>query len=347
MKSLENKTGLILDLFFGIVIMPLMIFLGSVSHIWSISPRFAFITVVYLYLVYVLTRLVNVPRIIIKKSYWRLGGMAVGMIFTTWLLTKYPLPEMDFVIPSMSEYQTRVRNHNIAITVWLLFSVTLSYSVSVSFIIELYRRVLLQNIIENQRNKAELALYKAQINPHFMFNTLNSLYSLIVGTSQKAEDAFIKFSELMKYTYLNAENDEVLLLEEVNYISNYIDLQLLRFNGHTKVIWKYEMDDETVKIPPIIFLTFIENTFKYGASSSQDCEVYIELILKKGVLNFKTSNRIMRNSDEFRKDAPIGISNCQSRLSVLFPENFELKVKEEEGWFKVDLTINICSSILI
>lgn len=201
--------------------------------------------------------------------------------------------------------------------------------------------MLLQSIVENQRDKAELALYKAQINPHFLFNTLNSLYSLVIGTSQKAEDAFIKFTELLKYTYITAENDWVTISDEINYINNYIDLQLIRLNSHTNVIRYCSVDDETASIPPMIFLTFVENTFKYGASTSQNCDIIIKLHLNKGILIFETENKIVKHSDEFRKDMPVGINNCKNRLSVLFPDRYSLNIQEHNGIFRVFLKIDM------
>lgn len=341
MKSLEYKTNLIFDLFFSIVIMPLLIVLGSVYSWWRVSPVFTCLTIGYLYGCYFLTKKQNLPQLILSKSYYRLAGILVVLIALTYILTLYPLPKMDFVIPSMSEYQTRVRNYNMAITIWFMFSVILCYSLSVAFIKELYRRKLLQSIVEIQRDKAELSLYKAQINPHFLFNTLNSLYSLVVGTSPKAEDAFIKFTELLRYTYITAENDEVPICEEINYINNYIDLQLIRLNGRTNVIWNCSIDDENTVIPPMIFLTFVENTFKYGASANRNCDILISLRLENGILVFETENRIMKHSDEFRKDMPTGINNCRCRLSVLFPDRYTLEIKEEGDVFKVRLQINL------
>lgn len=250
MKSLEYKTDLIFDLFFCIIIMPLLIILGPAQYWWRTSPVFTCLAISYLYGCYFATKAMSLPRLVLSKSYYRIISITVLLLILTYLLTLYPLPEMDFVIPSMSEYQTRVRNYNITITVWLLFSVVICYSLTVSFIKELYHRQLLQSIVENQRNKAELALFKAQINPHFLFNTLNSLYSLVIGTSQKAEDAFIKFTELLKYTYVTAGKDWVTIADEIDYINNYIDLELIRLDNHTKVIRDCSVDDDQARIPP-------------------------------------------------------------------------------------------------
>ena len=341
MKSLEHKTNLIFDLFFCIIIMPLLIFLGPAHFWWKTSPVFTCLAISYLYGCYFATKALKLPELILTKSYYKLAGIIAGFILLTYLLTLYPLPEMDFVIPSMSEYQTRVRNYNMAIALWFMFSVVICYSLTVAFIKELYHRLLLQSILENQRDKAELALYKAQINPHFLFNTLNSLYSLVIGTSQKAEDAFIKFTELLKYTYITAENDWVTIRDEIDYINNYIDLQLIRLDRRTNVVRECTVDDETANIPPMIFLTFVENAFKYGASGTRDSEILIRLRLKDGQLLFETRNMIVRHSDEFRKDMPVGINNCRSRLSGLFPGRYSLRIAEDNGIFHVNLTINL------
>ena len=340
MKSLEHKTNLIFDLFFCIVIMPLLIIIGPARYWWSTSPVFTCLAITYLYGCYFTTKFLRLPELILSKSYYRIGVLSFIFVLLTYLLTLYPLPEMDFIIPSMSEYQTRVRNYNMTITMWLLFLVVMCYALITAFIKELYRRMLLQNIVENQRDKAELALYKAQINPHFLFNTLNSLYSLIIGTSQKAEDAFIKFTELLKYTYMTANSDWVTINDEIGYLNNYIDLQLIRLDRHTNVVRDFSVDDWDASIPPMIFLTFVENAFKYGASSTHDCEILIRLHLKKGVLLFETQNQILKHSDEFRIIMPIGISNCRSRLSGLYPDAYSLNIEEEKGLFRVELTID-------
>ena len=100
-----------------------------------------------------------------------------------YLLTIYPLPEMDFITPAMSEYQTRIRNYSITISLWMMFSLVMGYSFTTSFVRERYDQLLQKKKIEAQRDKAKLAVFKAQISPHFLFNTLNTLYSLVIGLS--------------------------------------------------------------------------------------------------------------------------------------------------------------------
>jgi len=344
MKSFEHKTNLIFNIFFCIIIMPLLIILGPAKYWWRISPVFSCLSIAYLYGCYFATNMLHLPQLILSKSYYKIVSLSIVLIILTYLLTLYPLAEMDFVIPSMSEYLTRVRDYNTSLTVWLMFVAVMCYSLTVAFIKELYHRLLLQNIVENQRDKAELALYKAQINPHFLFNTLNSIYSLIVGTSQKAEDAFIKFTELLKYTYTTSNNDWVTIADEIDYIDNYIDLQLIRLDNHTDVVRDFSIDDLSANIPPMIFLTFVENAFKYGASTSVDCQILIRLHLNAGLLSFETENRIVKHSDEFRKDMPVGLDNCRNRLDVLYPGNYSLNIKEDAGTFNVELKINLQSN---
>ena len=343
MKSLEHKTNLVFDLFFCLVLMPLLIFLGPARYWWHISPLFTLLGVGYLYACYFATKRLHLPRLILKRAYRKLAAVAALYMGLTYLLTLYPLPQLNFVIPIMTEYQTLLRNYNIAISLWFLFSVVMGYALSVSFIKELYHRKLQQSILENQRNKAELALFKAQINPHFLFNTLNSLYSHVIGTSEKAEDAFVKFTELLKYAYVTADNDWVTIDDELNYLNNYIDLERIRLDEHTQVECDFCIDYPSTAIPPMIFLTFVENAFKYGSSTSRHCRILIRLHVSHGHLLFETRNDIVRHADEFRTAMPVGISNCRSRLAVLFPGRHTISLSEEGGTFHVLLHINLHS----
>lgn len=341
MKSLENKTSLIFDLFFCLILCPLLMVLGPMRHWWGLFPVFTSIVSAYLYLCYFTIKSLHLPRLILSRSYRQLSGIAAAFILATYLITLYPLPDVDFVIPSMSEYQTRVRNYNMAVTTWFMFTLVLSYSLTVEFVNELYKRMILQSIAENQRQKAELAAFKAQISPHFLFNTLNSLYSLVIGTSPKAENAFVKFTELLKYSYITVDNETVPVDTEISYIRNYIDLQMIRLDGHTAVEWHCSVDSPGTLIPPIIFLTFVENAFKYGSSTSKECTINISLELTDGLLTFTTANRIMRHRQEFTDDMPVGLANCRSRLAGLFPGKHTLTTEDAGGIFKVILTINL------
>ncbi|MDE7443872.1 MAG: histidine kinase [Muribaculaceae bacterium] len=341
MKSVENKTSLILDLFLGLVFIPLLVILGP-AYRWAYQwPLFFIIVCVYLYVCYFTVSRMNIPKLLISHRYCHIAGVIMILIAVNYLLSWYPLPDMDFVTPALSEYQTQVRNFGVSVTLWLMFSLVMGYSLTISFVKELYEQLLLKKKIEAQRDLAELAVFKAQISPHFMFNTLNSLYSLVIGTSEKAENAFIKFTDILKYTYVTIEKEAVPLKEEIEYIQNYIDLQLIRLNTHTIVNWSYDVDNEQMMVPPMLMLTFVENSFKYGASTSKDCVIYIHLDVKNGHLEFETQNSIMKHADEFRKDVPIGIENCRSRLAGLFPMNHSLDVNEDNGIFKVLLKIQL------
>ncbi len=341
MKSLRDKTDIIFDLFFSLVFMPLMIAIGPVHFWWHSFPVFTALVVGYLYGCYFATRFFKLPKLILSRSYIRLSLIAAAGVAATWLLTMFPLPDMDFVIPSMSEYQTRIRNYNIAISIWFMFSVVMSYSLTVAFVRELYERLFLQTIAEKQRKEAELAMFKAQISPHFLFNTLNSLYCLVIGTSQKAEDAFVKFTEILRYTYVAGADAQVEIRNEIEHIRNYIDLQLIRLDSHTTVRWDCQVDDDSCMIPPMLFLTFVENAFKYGTSTTRDCFVSIVLKLESGNLFFSTENMIVRKRSEFSSDLPVGLSNCRSRLDCLYPGRHELVAVEENMIFKVNLKIDL------
>lgn len=139
-KAQRSILSDVFDLFFGLIIMPSLIFLAPAHSWWKVSPAFTCLVTAYLYGCYFATRLLRLPQLILSRSYLRLAIIFAALLLLTYLLTLYPLPEMNFVIPSMSEYQTRVRNYNMAIAVWFMFFIILAYSLIIAFIKELYHR---------------------------------------------------------------------------------------------------------------------------------------------------------------------------------------------------------------
>ncbi len=258
------------------------------------------------------------------------------LVIITLLLTQFPYPpEPNKLDPLIHKARQHLRSQ----TVWFFFLVVTGFSLSIELIFELFRQILSKQEIEAEKNRAELALYKAQINPHFLFNTLNALYGLVLTKSDKTESAFIKFSNILKYMYAQTTMETISINNEVEYIRQYVDLQSLRLNKHTQVVFETQIDDEHAKIPPMILITFVENTFKYGVSSDVDCLILIRITVKKGELLFETENTVMK--ENHANPHAIGIENCRKRLELLYPNRFTLIMKEENRQFKIRLSIQL------
>ena len=258
------------------------------------------------------------------------------LVIITLLLTQFPYPpEPNKLDPLIHKARQHLRSQ----TVWFFFLVVTGFSLSIELIFELFRQILSKQEIEAEKNRAELALYKAQINPHFLFNTLNALYGLVLTKSDKTESAFIKFSNILKYMYAQTTMETISINNEVEYIRQYVDLQSLRLNKHTQVVFETQIDDEHAKIPPMILITFVENTFKYGVSSDVDCLILIRITVKKGELLFETENTVMKVNHA--NPHAIGIENCRKRLELLYPNRFTLIMKEENRQFKIRLSIQL------
>ena len=172
-----------------------------------------------------------------------------------------------------------------------------------------------------------------------MFNTLNTLYGLFISKSGNAEDMFIKFTNILKYMYLNAERDKIAFHEEISYIQEYIDLQSLRLGHHTKVDVAYNIDDNSAIIAPMILITFVENAFKYGISSTTNSIISISIELKEGLLTFNSSNGIYNKHKQIVSG--VGLENCRKRLDLLYSKRYTLLCEAHDQVFNVTLTIQL------
>lgn len=329
----NSHIALYADLLFCLVIMPLTITLLPVDR-WIVNnTAFLIALVAYVYALYFVYRRACIPKLFMQKKYMHIALLVPALAAATLLLTRSPLPAGH----TGTQRQTDARLHMRTQTIWFFFLMVTGFSLAIELTFELFRQILMKQEIAAEKDKAELGLYKAQINPHFLFNTLNTLYAPVLTGSGKAEQAFVKFSDILHYMYQQARTETIPIEKEIEYIRQYTCLQELRLNRHTKVELTAEADNGLQPVPPMILITLIENAFKYGTSAETDCRIGISIRLKDGCLAFSTTNRIMRKGDPGRRG--IGIANCRRRLEMLYPGRFELETRPEGDTYITKLKI--------
>jgi two-component system LytT family sensor kinase len=191
---------------------------------------------------------------------------------------------------------------------------------------------------ETDKANAELSFLKAQINPHFLFNTLNNIYTLAVTHDDNAADSIMKLSNIMRYVTDEVSTDFVPLQNEVDCLSDYIELQRLRMNENTPVNYTVRGNMEQKTIPPLILMTFVENIFKYGISKQEPSIIDINIDVSENAISFFCQNKIfIRNSDTQRMG--IGIKNTKQRLDYLYQGRHLLYITNDDEFYTVQLVL--------
>lgn len=337
-----KNVSLYVDIAFCLVFLPLIIYAFPVERWWGTYPVFFGSFVLWLYVTYFLYKYFVVPGLFHggKARVYAVVAIAVSLS-VTFVFSSYEItsPLYGLAQPQREHVPYPVwgvRQNQQA--VWLHYIVVTIFCFAVGMLSEAYRQRSAREGMEYERNKAELALYKAQINPHFLFNTLNTLYGLTLAHSDKTQITLERFICLTKYMYNNANREFIALDEEVEYIDQYIALQSLRLNEYADVDFSHQVDDPSMSIPPMLLITFVENAFKYGISSNEPCFVHIRLRQEGDALCFEVENPVFDRQDVHSKR--MGIENCRRRLSLLYPGRHSLEVgKGDDSVFRVRLEL--------
>ena len=330
-----------MDMAFCFILLPLVIYAFPVERWWGTYPLFFCSFVGWLYVTYFLYKYFIVPRLFIKGKKRTIAvavivlSLAVTFLFSAYEITS-PLYHIHQQQRQLYPYPIwGIRQNQQAI--WLHYILVVIFCFAVGMLKEVYRQKLARAEMEYERNKAELALYKAQINPHFLFNTLNTLYGLLITQSDKTEITLERFINLTKYMYNNANREFIALAEEVDYIGQYIALQQLRLNELADIRFTHKVEREEMPIPPMMLITFVENAFKYGISSDDPCFIHIQLNQRAEKLCFEVVNSTFGR--EAGHSARMGITNCRRRLELLYPEHHRLEIAQEHDLFRVRLEL--------
>ena len=199
--------------------------------------------------------------------------------------------------------------------------------------------------LETRNVQSELKFLKSQINPHFLFNTLNSIYALSLKKSDKAPEIVVKLSEMLRYMLYECNEKSVLLQKEISYIQNYLELEKLRHGEHMDIIFTFVQDPGNLRVAPLLFVPFLENAFKHGASNHLEAgHVHATLKIQNGLVLFSIENskpESMPSSQHSLKSGGIGLVNIRKRLEILYPDRHALKIEESPDIYKVYLNLKI------
>lgn len=195
--------------------------------------------------------------------------------------------------------------------------------------------------IEKEKLSAQLSSLKSQINPHFLFNTLNSIYVTAIEKSPVTAEMVQKLSEMMRYTMKDTQNDYVPLEEELQYIHNYIDLQKVRLDETVKLRYTVIGAVREQKIAPMLLIPFIENAFKHGVNGEENSDLNINIAVKDDEIHLLVENNKVQVQRVTTESSGLGIENTRSRLQMLYLNNYQLQIEDSISRFVVSLRIRL------
>ena len=195
--------------------------------------------------------------------------------------------------------------------------------------------------IENFKYNTQLNNLRTQINPHFLFNTLNSIYSVTIKKAPEAADMVEKLAEMMRFTLKESQSDYVPLSKEIEYVQNYIELQKMRFDENVKITFQVTGDMKQFRIAPLILIPFIENAFKYGVNSEEDSLINIQIAIEQSNLSVLVHNNKVFLENSMVEKNGVGIENTLKRLDLIYPHQHQCVIKETDKDFTVTLQITL------
>jgi two-component system sensor histidine kinase AlgZ len=304
------------------------------ASVFGITQLIITMAIAYLNYFYLL------PRFLVHKNIWR-------------YLVEFVIPFTVLIVirVHLQRYQidgyTHQRNHfystfyiveTCIITLFITFFIGM-----VRFAADWFELAAKQKEVENERLTAELNFLKAQINPHFLFNTLNNLYYLAYTQSSNTTEVIAKLSQMMRYMIYDSNYPQVPLSKEIEYMENYISLERLRLNNQIPIKFDIEGNVQGVLIAPLIFITFLENAFKHGVSNNQPgAWVNILIQLRGQECIYKVENSKIRSAKpEAEEKSGIGLQNVNRRLELSYPDKYKLAIEDKPDRYSVQLNITL------
>jgi len=310
---------------------------GSFLIFTNIKLFFAFISIFYInYGAFLPFIIKQTPRtrvtIVITFIIFYIGS------FVFFMPNHPPFPPKDFPRPGrmMKPFEHGLSFHDIFFKIGL-FSII--FSTLLFFVDKWLENQKMIKALEFERQSSELKILREQINPHFFFNALNSIYSLSIIQSTDTPRVILILSDIMRYVLNDRNGQKNNLNDEIINIKKYIEIQSIRFNKFNNINWQFYGNFEAYKIEPLLLLTFVENAFKYADFKKGPLDILINL--KDGVLNFNVKNFYETKPSERTDNNKLGIKNTKMKLDLLYPEKYKLDINDNGSEYEINLTLQL------
>lgn len=242
--------------------------------------------------------------------------------------------------PSEDYFKT-LKLTRIVSTIWDTLTF-LIFTGMIRFVLDWFELENKRKQLENEKLNAELNYLKSQINPHFLFNTLHNLNALVYAGAKNANDVIIKLSNIMRYMIYESGKERVQLTNEIDYMNDYIHLESIRLNNSFRLDFKITGNIESIKIAPLMLITFLENAFKHGVSDQEpDCWINVKLSVDSKQLRYHVSNKKIKSVRQNKLKSGFGLDNAKKRLELSYPDSYTLDVKDTEDAYSIILTLQL------
>lgn len=299
-------------------------------------------------LIFYVNFFILIPRLLFKQKplYYYLCAilLIVGLYFGNEVVNrKYLVPE-QFRSEMRKEFRQGPRHpYRLDIYNFMFTSILISgFSIGLRMAGRYSENEKKRKEMEKEMLNSELAFLKSQVSPHFFFNTLNNIYSLVEINTADAQKAILQLSKMMRYLLYETTQETVSLSKEIGFMKNYIELMKLRLSAKVDLNVQFPDDYKECSIPPLLFIPFIENAFKHGISYRDASFIHINMRVSNNTINFECSNSLVSSGEKALDEKHgIGLENVKKRLGLLFPERHELNINKTETSFEIQLKVNV------
>jgi sensor histidine kinase YesM len=320
----------------------------SVNALHSIKTPLAYLEALlylpqHLFLSYGILYLI-LPKLLLRGRWWMGLIAVVVLVVLTAMMSQFVASYAIIPIRKSFEipYQPSTKFYA-SLMAGLRGSMTVAgFAVAIKLIKLWYLKKMDNERLEKATLRAELELLKGQLQPHFMFNTLNTIYSFSLNGSNKTSQAILELSQLMRYMLLDCAKPLVPLAREIQILNDYVHLEKERFGSRLEISISCSGDIDDKQIPPLLLMPFVENSFKHGVSEMiEQAWISLHLSVKEDLLKFKLLNGKPAATNTDSRSSLVGLLNVKRRLDLLYPQAHDLRLSESEETFVVNLTLQL------